>query len=277
MKHLDTHAQIKRFQIKPKKSLGQNFLVEPAGLNKVLMAAQLEGNEQVLEIGAGLGSLTVLLAQSARDVIAVEIDKTLFPALQDATQAYPNVRNIQGDIIECNLNELIGNGPFVVVANIPYYITSAIIRHLLEAHKRPNRMILTIQKEVADRIVAHDGKMSLLSLSVQVYANAERTGIIPAGAFYPAPDVDSAVLRLNLHEKPLIDEANLESFFKLAHAGFSQKRKTLRNSLSSGLNKPANEVEKLLEKAHIEASRRAETLTLNEWKALVSVFVESEI
>ena len=277
MKHLDTHAQIKRFQIKPKKSLGQNFLVEPAGLNKVLMAAQLEGNEQVLEIGAGLGSLTVLLAQSAREVIAVEIDKTLFPALQDATQAYPNVRNIQGDILECNLNELIGNGPFVVVANIPYYITSAIIRHLLEAHKRPNRMILTIQKEVADRIVARDGKMSLLSLSVQVYANAERAGIIPAGAFYPAPDVDSAVLRLNLHEKPLVDEANLESFFKLAHAGFSQKRKTLRNSLSSGLNKPANEVEILLDKAHIEASRRAETLTLNEWKTLVSVFAESEI
>ncbi len=277
MKHLDTHAQIKRFQIKPKKSLGQNFLVEPAGLNKVLMAAQLEGNEQVLEIGAGLGSLTVLLAQSAREVIAVEIDKTLFPALQDATQAYPNVRNIQGDILECNLNELIGNGPFVVVANIPYYITSAIIRHLLEAHKRPNRMILTIQKEVADRIVARDGKMSLLSLSVQVYADAERFGIIPAGAFYPAPDVDSAVLRLNLHEKPLIDEANLESFFKLAHAGFSQKRKTLRNSLSSGLNKPANEVEILLDKAHIEASRRAETLTLNEWKTLVSVFVDSVI
>ena len=277
MKHLDTHAQIKRFQIKPKKSLGQNFLVEPAGLNKVLMAAQLEGNEQVLEIGAGLGSLTVLLAQSAREVIAVEIDKTLFPALQDATQAYPNVRNIQGDILECNLNELIGNGPFVVVANIPYYITSAIIRHLLEAHKRPNRMILTIQKEVADRIVARDGKMSLLSLSVQVYANAERAGIIPAGAFYPAPDVDSAVLRLNLHEKPLVDEANLESFFKLAHAGFSQKRKTLRNSLSSGLNKPANEVEILLDKARIEASRRAETLTLNEWKTLVSVFAESEI
>ncbi len=274
MKFLDTHALLRKHNIRPKKSLGQNFLVEPAGLKKVLQASALVGNEQVLEIGPGLGSLTVLLAQTARDVVAIEIDRHLFPALQEALAPYENVKTIQGDILETDLGPLLSDEPFVVVANIPYYITSAIIRKLLEVKKRPSRMILTIQKEVAERIIARDGKMSLLALSVQVYGKPELVATIPAGAFYPAPDVDSAVLKLTLYDEPLIPEKHMDLFFKLATAGFSQKRKTLRNSLTGGLGIQAQDTERMLERAGIESNRRAETLSLEEWNRLVSSYID---
>ncbi len=274
MKFLETHALLKKYSIRPKKSLGQNFLVEPAGLRKVLTAAELQGDEQVLEIGAGLGSLTVLLAQNAKEVLAIEIDQKLFPALQEALAPYANVKTIHGDILNLDLDGLLHDQDFVVVANIPYYITSAIIRKLLEANKRPSRMILTIQKEVAERIIARDGKMSLLALSVQVYGKPELVATIPAGAFYPAPDVDSAVLKLTLYEKPLIQEQNLDLFFKLAQAGFSQKRKTLRNSLASGLSISSQQAEKILADAQLESNRRAETLNLEEWNRLVLAYLK---
>ncbi len=257
MKFLDTHALIRKYTIRPKKSLGQNFLIEPSGLRKVLSAAELQGDEQVLEIGAGLGSLTVLLAQNAREVIAIEIDQTLFPALQEAISQYKNVKTIHGDILDLDLTNLLSDEPFVVVANIPYYITSAIIRKLLEAQKRPTHMVLTIQKEVAERIIARDGKMSLLALSVQIYGKPELVATIPAGAFYPAPDVDSAVLKLSLYERALIEDANSDIFFKLATAGFSQKCKTLRNSLAAGLGISTQKSEALLAKAQIQPTRFA--------------------
>ena len=228
----------------------------------------------MLEIGAGLGSLTVLLAQNAKEVLAIEIDQKLFPALQEALAPYANVKTIHGDILNLDLDGLLHDQDFVVVANIPYYITSAIIRKLLEANKRPSRMILTIQKEVAERIIARDGKMSLLALSVQVYGKPELVATIPAGAFYPAPDVDSAVLKLTLYEKPLIQEQNLDLFFKLAQAGFSQKRKTLRNSLASGLSISSQQAEKILADAQLESNRRAETLNLEEWNRLVLAYLK---
>ncbi len=273
MKFLDTHALIRKYAIRPKKSLGQNFLIEPSGLRKVLSAAELQGDEQVLEVGAGLGSLTVLLAQNAREVIAIEIDQTLFPALQEAISQYKNVKTAHGDILELDLTNLLSDEPFVVVANIPYYITSAIIRKLLETQKRPTHMVLTIQKEVAERIIARDGKMSLLALSVQIYGKPELVATIPAGAFYPAPDVDSAVLKLSLYEQPFIEEANIDVFFKIATAGFSQKRKTLRNSLAAGLGISAQESEGLLDKAQIQSTRRAETLHLQEWQQLLDAYL----
>ena len=269
---LDIQSLLKRYGIKPKKSLGQNFLVEPAGLMKVINAAELTGDEEVLEIGAGLGSLTYLLAQSSAQVTAVEIDRHMFEPLAEAMKSFSNVKIVPGDILELDPSDLVKQKNYVVVANIPYYITSAIIRHLLEADLKPSRVILTIQKEVAQRIVARDGKMSLLSLSVFVFGEPEIAGTIPAGSFFPAPDVDSAVLRIQLHTEPLIPSAKLDQFFKLAHAGFGQKRKTLRNSLSAGLNLPTGEVEKWLVKTNIEPSRRAETLTIAEWARLVEDF-----
>ena len=272
LEFLNIQPLLKRYHIQPKKSLGQNFLVEPAGLMKVIDAAELSGSEEVLEIGAGLGSLTYLLAQTCARVITVEIDRHMLEPLAEALKPFTNVQIVPGDILELNPATLVSQESYVVVANIPYYITSAIIRHLLEAAVKPSRVILTIQKEVAQRIVARDGKMSLLSLSVFVFGDPEIVSTIPAGSFFPAPDVDSAVLRIRLHPEPLIRSSQLDLFFKLAHAGFGQKRKTLRNSLSAGLSLPANEVEARLLEADIEPSRRAETLSMAEWARLVDSF-----
>lgn len=269
---LNIQPMLKRYHIYPKKSLGQNFLVEPAGLMKVINAAELSGSEEVLEIGAGLGSLTYLLAQTCARVTAVEIDNRMLEPLAEAMKPFSNVKILPGDILELDPADLVSSENYVVVANIPYYITSAIIRHLLEAALKPSRVILTIQKEVAQRILARDGKMSLLSLSVFVFGEPEIAGTIPAGSFFPAPDVDSAVLRIRLHPEPLIPPSQLDQFFKLTHAGFGQKRKTLRNSLSAGLNLPASETEARLLEAGIEPSRRAETLSIAEWTSLISRF-----
>ena len=274
-KQLNIFPLMKKYGIKPKKSLGQNFLVEPAGLNKVIDAAQLQPEDEVLEIGAGLGSLTYLLAQSVRKVVAVEIDKAVLPPLREALTNFENVQIIEGDILEKNPDELMQGKDYVVVANIPYYISSAIIRHLMEAANRPKRVVLTVQKEVAERVIARDGKMSLLSLSVQVFGQVSMAGVIPAGSFLPAPDVDSAVLKIELYPEPLIPLANEKVFFKIAHAGFSQKRKTLRNSLSSGLGITAFQAEEILAKAEINPQRRAETLTIPEWNKLTEIYLES--
>jgi 16S rRNA (adenine1518-N6/adenine1519-N6)-dimethyltransferase len=269
MKYLDIHPLMNAFGIKPKKSLGQNFLVEPAGLHKVIEAAGIKAEDQVLEIGAGLGSLTVLLAQSARSVVAVEIDHEIIPALQKALEKYPNVQIIQGDILKQDLETSALEAGYLVVANIPYYISSAILRHLLTAKKKPARMILTVQKEVAERVCATQGKHSLLSLSVQVFGNPKLTGIIPAGSFLPAPEVDSAVLEIELFPQPAIPEEDLDRFFAIAKAGFSQKRKTLRNSLSGGMRITTQQSEALLALAGLDPMLRAETLSLEAWGRLV--------
>jgi 16S rRNA (adenine1518-N6/adenine1519-N6)-dimethyltransferase len=269
MKYLDIRPLMNAFGIKPKKSLGQNFLVEPAGLRKVIEAAGLKTEDQVLEIGAGLGSLTVLLAQSARSVVAVEIDHEIIPALQKALEKYPNVQIIQGDILKQDLETSALEAGYLVVANIPYYISSAILRHLLTAKKKPARMILTVQKEVAERVCATQGKHSLLSLSVQVFGNPKLAGIIPAGSFLPAPEVDSAVLVIELFPQPAIPEEDLDRFFALAKAGFSQKRKTLRNSLSGGMRITTQQSEALLALAGLDPMLRAETLSLEAWGRLV--------
>jgi 16S rRNA (adenine1518-N6/adenine1519-N6)-dimethyltransferase len=275
LNYLNIHPLIKKYGIHPKKSLGQNFLVESAGLNKVIQAAQLNPEDEVLEIGAGLGSLTYLLAQSASRVSAVEIDRAVLPPLREALEAFDNVTIIEGDILALEIDKIVTSPNYIVVANIPYYISSAIIRHLLEAERKPRRVVLTVQKEVAERILARDGKMSLLALSVQVFGQVSIAGVIPAGSFLPAPDVDSAVLKIELYPEPLIPLDLHESFFKLAQAGFSQKRKTMRNSLAGGLHLPAAEVERLLEKSGLDCARRAETLTLQEWHTLTVNYLES--
>ncbi|MDD2522481.1 MAG: 16S rRNA (adenine(1518)-N(6)/adenine(1519)-N(6))-dimethyltransferase RsmA [Anaerolineaceae bacterium] len=273
LRQLNIYPLLKKYGIKPKKSLGQNFLVEPSGLNKVIEAAELTADDDVLEIGAGLGSLTFLLAQTARQVVAVEIDRGMMAPLREALAKFENVRIVEGDILALKPDELMQQQDYVVVANIPYYISSAIIRHLMEAQHKPKRVVLTVQKEVAERVLARDGKMSLLSLSVQVFGEVSIAGVIPAGSFLPAPDVDSAVLRIDLYPEPLVSLDKQETFFKLAHAGFGQKRKTLRNSLSAGLALSVAEVEKLLSENGINPQRRAETLSILEWKKLTEAFL----
>ena len=272
LRYLDIFPLIQKYHVQPKKSLGQNFLVDPNGLNKVLQAAQLNPEDTVLEIGAGLGSLTYLLAQQAKYVVAVELDKRLIPPLTEVLAGFDNITIKQGDMLELSPDALLGATHYVVVANIPYYITSALIRHLLEADHKPTRMVLTVQQEVAERILARDGKMSLLALSVQVYGKPELKARIPAGCFYPPPEVDSAVLSIELYEEPLFPSESLDLFFKLAHAGFAQKRKTLRNTLATGMNESPAWAEKLLTASRIDPQRRAETLSMQEWKQLVEAY-----
>ncbi len=230
---LNIPAILREYGLRPDKSLGQNFLQDSAALEKIIQAAEIQADDSVLEIGPGLGSLTRYLAVSAKSVTAVELDHSLLPVLSAVLAPHPNIRIVEGDILKFQPAALVDQDDYLVVANVPYYITSAIFRHLLETSPRPRRIVLTIQKEVAERICAAPRDMSLLALSVQVYGKPRIAASIPAGAFYPAPKVDSAVTRVDLYPRPLIHPSHLDVFFRLAKVGFSQKRKTLRNTVTS--------------------------------------------
>jgi len=265
---LNISAILKQYGLRPDKKLGQNFLQDPFALEAIASAAEIKSSESVLEIGPGLGSLTRYLSEVARRVIAVELDEDLITPLKEVTAGYRNIEIIHGDILRIHPNDLTLEPGYLAVANIPYYITSAIIRHLLENEPKPRRLVLTVQKEVAKRICALPGDMSLLALSVQVYGDPKIVKNIPAGAFFPAPTVDSAVLCIDIYPSSKIQPDQLETFFKLIKAGFSQKRKTLRNSLSSGLHISAAGAKELLDKANIDPMRRAETLSIEDWERL---------
>jgi len=265
-------ALLREHGLHPKKGLGQNFLVDPGALQRVVETAEVTREDAVLEVGAGLGSLTRVLAHAAWRVAAVELDRALIPVLEEVLADFDNVSLHQGDMLLLDPAALVGQPGYLVVANIPYYITSALIRHLLEAEQQPRRIVLTVQREVAQRITADAGDMSLLALSVQVYGRPGIAAQIPAGAFYPAPKVDSAVVRVDLYAEPLIPRNEIDLFFRLAKAGFSQRRKTLRNTLSAGLRLAPAEAARLLDSAGIDPMRRAETLSLEEWGKLVEVY-----
>ena len=265
---MDAEALLRRYHLHAHKGLGQNFLQDPFALEAIVAAAEIQPTDKVLEIGPGLGSLTRYLAVSAKEVIAVELDEKLIPPLKTVLAPHQNVHMIQGDILKLAPNDLIAENDYLVVANIPYYITSVVIRHLLESEPKPRRIVLTVQKEVAQRICARPGDMSLLALSVQVYGAPRIAAQIPAEAFFPAPKVDSAVLVVDIYPTPLIKEELLGKFFRLVKAGFSQKRKTLRNSLSSGLHISSTHAAELLTHANIDPQRRAETLGIDEWQRL---------
>ncbi|MCP4140586.1 MAG: 16S rRNA (adenine(1518)-N(6)/adenine(1519)-N(6))-dimethyltransferase RsmA [Chloroflexi bacterium] len=274
---INTAALLQKHGLRPKKKLGQNFLQDPNILEKIVELAEVSEEDTVLEIGPGLGSLTRHLAARAKKVFAVEIDSWIIPALETSLSGYANTKVINKDILQIAPSEIISAPNYLVVANIPYYITSAIIRHLLENEPRPHRLILTIQKEVAERICAPEGKkMSLLALSIQVYGKPEIVGKIPAGAFYPPPKTDSAVIRISLYDEPRIPTALLDDFFRIAKAGFSQKRKNLRNALSAGLRLPKEKTEALLHNTEIDPHRRAETLNLEEWGKLTKEWSEKK-
>jgi len=261
---------LRRNHLDPRKGLGQNFLVDHQALKKIVSSAEVTAQDHVLEIGAGLGSLTRLLGASAGSVKAVEIDQRLVPVLREVVKGFANIEVLQGDILELDPGRLAGKPGYVVVANIPYYITSAIIRHLLENEIKPARLVLTIQQEVAERICAEPGNLSLLALSVQVYGKPFISGIIPAEAFYPVPKVDSATLRIDMYPQTLFNDKQREQFFRLIHMGFAQKRKMLRNTLAAGLHITADEAAARLSAAGVDPDRRAQTLNLAEWKTLVN-------
>lgn len=256
------------------KRLGQNFLVEESYIEKIIKTATIKDNETILEIGAGIGNLTSKIAEFASRIVSVEIDQRLIPVFLQVTSEFTNVEIIQGDILTLDLMKLI-SGEYKVIANIPYYISTAVTRFLTESNNPPGNMILTLQKEVAERMCQKPGNFSLLALSVQIFGEPKIALYIPAGAFYPKPEVDSAVIRIDRHLNPVVPDNILPLLFRLARAGFSQKRKTLRNSLAGGMHWNTDLTQELLLKAGIEPIRRAEELGIDEWVRLSKVVTES--
>lgn len=271
---LPVQSILRDYDLRPKKGLGQNFLVDDTYLQRIVEAAQVTREDEVLEIGAGLGSLTRHLAVSAGQVCAVEVDSRFTPVLKKVLKGFSNVTLLNTDIMKMDPGEHMKMPGYLVVANIPYYITSALIRHLLEAEVKPGRMVLTIQREVADRICAQPGKLSLLALSVQVFGEPRVALRIPAGAFFPAPKVDSAVLDVDLFEKPRIEQVNLDLFFKLAKQAFSHKRKMLHNALAGYPGLGSDGSRQLLTQAGINPDHRAQTLSLDEWGDLTKTYLD---
>jgi len=251
-------------------------------LGLILDAAELDSTDTVVEVGPGLGVLTGELAARAGRVIAVELDDRMAEALEKSLVTVENVTVVNGDILKMSpaalVQEAVGAGgslDYKVVANLPYYITSLVLRHFLEAAAKPRSMVVMVQREVADVIAAGPGRMSLLSVSVQFYGKPEVVEYVPARCFYPAPEVDSAILKIGVYAEPGVAVSDVAGFFGLVRAGFSASRKQLANSLAQGLGKPKAEAMSLLEESGIEARRRAQTLSLEEWARLWEVSAAS--
>lgn len=255
----------------PKKSLGQNFLTDKTIARRIVSAANLNPSDCVIEIGPGTGALTHQLVQLCKQVIAIELDQRLIETLP----THPSLTIIHADALEINFAELVAQHtpkiqpPVVYVANLPYYITSAIIRHILENPLPAKAIVLMMQLEVAQRIVAQPGDLSLLAISVQFYGTPELLFRVPPSAFKPQPGVDSAVVRIIPHShKPNIEP---DQFFAVTKAGFCQPRKQLRNTLASGLSLTKAKAESWLKTAGVAPERRAETLTIEEWIRLTQL------
>ena len=250
-------------KIKAKKSLGQHWLRDKATLFDVVTAAEITKDDIVLEVGPGLGALTEILCESAKQVIAVEADSELISPLKVQFYNKPNVEFVEADILTFDLGVL--PSKYKVAANIPYYLTSNLIRILLEANNPPDVMALLIQKEVAERIIAQPGQMSVLAFSVQYYAKAQITRAVGKELFDPPPKVESAILQIIRRDKPVFS-ADREKLFKLVKAGFGEKRKMLRNALAGGLRLETSQVEELLQKSGLPANARAQELSLDDWR-----------
>ncbi len=253
--------------IRPKKSLGQNFLKDPHYLNKIVDTAQIGPDDQVLEIGPGLGHLTRLLAERAGKVLALELDERLIPRLHQEFSASQHVEVRTGDALVFPYAAL--PGTWKVVANLPYYISTAITQKLLAHHNKFSSLTLMLQKEVADRIASPPGckEYGFLSVLVQLYTEPRIVFMVPAGAFTPRPEVDSAVINLMIREQIAVSGQGEDFFLRVVKAAFSQRRKTLRNALKK-LDVPGGKMDAVLRETGIDLGRRAETLTVEEFVRL---------
>jgi 16S rRNA (adenine1518-N6/adenine1519-N6)-dimethyltransferase len=256
---------------RPKRRFGQHFLTDPHILERIVGLAEVGPADTVVEVGPGRGSLTDVLARRARRVVAVEVDRDLIEGLRDRFDATPNVSIVEGDVLSLPPDELLRRAgatpPYVVVANLPYNVASAVLRHFLESRIPPTRMTVMVQREVADAIVARPGAMSLLSVAVQMYGDARTVLKVPPGAFQPPPRVQSAVVRIDVLPRPRVD-VPLDEFFMLVRAGFATPRKQLRNGLSIALHIAPVEAERVLRVAGVDPARRPQTLSIDEWAAL---------
>jgi len=257
--------------VEPKHSLGQNFLVDAAMRDRVADAAGLSANDEVLEVGAGAGALTVALAQRCSRLVAVEFDRHLIPVLREVIGAAANIQVVEADVMRLDLSELFPRGGEVVAGNIPYHLTGALLRKLLETEPRPRRLSLVVQKEVAERWTATTAA-SLSTIAVQTLAVPELRFTIPASAFHPAPKVDSACVVLEVRDRPAVDVDVLDSFFRLVEAAFQFRRKQLGGTLGRISGQGSSAAAARLRELGIDAQRRPQTLTLPEWEAVYKAF-----
>jgi len=278
---VSSKSLLHQLKFRAKKRLGQHFLINEDVVECILASAELSKDDTVIEVGPGLGILTRRIAKIVSDVIAVELDSKLVNLLTEYTTDFPNIRIVHGDILKITPKKLLRYrlkpdefpDSYKVVANLPYYITNPILYHFLTSPEKPSLMVLMVQKEVGEAMVATPGKMSFLSVSTQLYSKPQIIMHVPAKDFYPIPKVDSIVLRLDIYRTSFIDICNVEEFFYMVHCGFRAPRKQIHNSLALALEIPPDQIKMLLKKASIEPKRRPETLSLQEWKQLYRVFL----
>lgn len=261
-------GQLRGSGLKARKSLGQNFLVNEAVRDCIIESASLSARDTVIEVGPGLGVLTEKLALQAGRVIAVELDDSLAERLTKRLSGSGNIHIINADILSLDLSALIKDGTYKVVANIPYYITSPILRFFMQAEMRPSLMVIMMQEEVARDVAAKPGAMGFLAVSMRLFSVPQMVCRVPADCFYPVPRVDSAVVRFDMLPGPAVEVGDVEGFLELVHAGFGAPRKQLHNSLAIGLGWEPAAADKILARAGIDSRRRPGTLTLDEWAAL---------
>ena len=271
-----TRHILKSFNLRMSKRLGQNFLIDGTIVQGIVDAAGISAGEKVLEIGPGIGTLTQGLAEAGASVTAVELDKKLPAVLAHTLAGYENVKIVPGDILKVNIPEIMGEGRFKVVANLPYYITTPIVMALLEQRLPISRMVTMVQKEVAQRMVASPGgkEYGALSVAVQYYTIPSIVLDVPPRSFIPAPEVDSVVICCEVREKPAVDVMDEKMFFRVVKAAFGQRRKTFNNALKSmGIDK--EQVQLVLQAADIDGTRRGETLSLQEFAAVADAVVKN--
>jgi len=284
-----TKDLLKCFDLHARKRLGQHFLVNPGILTQIINAAELTPSDLVLEVGPGLGVLTRELARHSGWVIAIELDSQLADLLTQTVADFTNISIIRSDILKIEPLDLIEGkknsfppalhqtSNYKLIANLPYYITAPTIRLFCEARLKPQTMVLMVQKEVAQNVVAQPGDLGIFAISVQFYGKPEIVSYVPAGNFYPRPKVDSAILKVNMYSQPLLKVSSEASFFKIVRAGFCAARKQIGNSLSQGLDLPKKNVLAVLEQAGVSPEKRAETLSLEQWALLERTFSEANI
>lgn len=272
---------IKNFLLKygsrPSKGLGQNFLIDENILKKIIKSADIKPDDVILEVGPGIGTLTVELAKKARKIIAVEKDKIMIEVLKETLKGYKNIEVINADILKIKSENYFKNKDYKLVANIPYYLTSPLIRKFLEEKKPPQEIILMLQREVAQRICTKPPHMSILAVSVQFYAEPKIISYVSKNCFWPAPKIDSAIIKIIPKIKTDKKQIDTDLFFKILKAGFSQPRKQLVNNLTSlkflnGVKLTKDQISEWLLKNKINPNQRAETLSVSDWINLANKF-----
>lgn len=264
----DIKRTLKAYGAYTRKDLGQHFLVDEEALAAIVEAADIKKDDRVVEVGPGMGVLTRELCKKAKEVVAIEFDKAMIAIVKTSCIKHANLRVENADILKFDTS---GLGQYKLVANLPYYITSAVIRLFLEADNKPEDMVLLVQREVAERICAKPSRMSILAVSVQFYGNPKIIDVVPRTAFFPAPKVDSAIIKIKVYRKPLFD-VDSRLFFRIVKAGFGEKRKQLTNSLTGGLGLNKETTDILLAEAKVSTMARAESLAMIDWYNIYNAY-----